>query len=423
MSSPGSHESTTPPLAGRGRSVLLIVTGGIAAYKSCLVLRGLQDAGCRVRVAMTDSATHFITPLTFQALSGQPVGTSLWGEGGEEPLDHIHWAQGVDVVLVAPATANFLAKMAHGIADDLASTLIAAADAPLIVAPAMNDRMWRNPANQENLTTLRGRGVRIIEPGRGWLACGTVAEGRLAEPDSVVDEVLSILETGPLAGRAVLVTAGPTHEPIDAVRYIGNRSSGRMGMALAAVARDLGARVTLLLGPTELAAPDGITVERFETTEELRASTLERAPSAEVVIMSAAVADFRPRSPEVGKRKKADGLPELLLEATPDILAELGARKPDGQLLVGFALEAGSDDQVEQESIRKLDAKALDLVVGNRADVEGEGFGSVTNRVFVVDREGRAQWLPATSKEELAPQIWKRALPLMGLGREADLLA
>jgi len=352
-----------------------------------------------------------------------PVGTSLWGEGGEEPLDHIHWAQEVDAVLVAPATANFLAKMAHGIADDLASTLVAATDAPLIVAPAMNDRMWLNPANQDNLSTLRERGIHLIEPGTGWLACGTVAEGRLADPDAVVEAVITRLRPGPLLGRSVLVTAGPTREPFDAVRYLGNRSSGRMGMALAAAARDLGARVTLLLGPTELAPPEGVTVQRFETAEQLCAMTLEAARGAEAVLMSAAVADFRPVAPEAGKRKKSDGVPELALQRTVDILAQLGANKPEGQLLVGFALESGSDAQVEQEAIRKLADKSLDLVVGNRADVDGEGFGGSHNRVFVLDREGGGQWLPSASKQALAARIWKRALPLMGLGREADLLA
>jgi len=424
MSDFRSKTSATPSLPGRGRRVLLIVTGGIAAYKSCLVLRGLQEAGCTVRVVMTEAATRFVAPLTFEALSGQPVGTTLWGEGGEEPLDHVRWAQNCELVLIAPATADFLTKIAAGLADDLASTLVAATKAPVMAAPAMNDQMWKNSANQENLEILRRRAVEVIEPENGWLACGSVAEGRLAQPSEIVHRALAVLENGPLSGRAVLVTAGGTREPIDAVRFLGNRSSGRMGMALARAARDLGARVTLLLGPTELPPPEGMRVEGFETAEQLHEGVRELAPGAEFIFMSAAVSDFRVVGPLEGKWKKEEGAPSIVLQPTVDILAELaelaelGENKDPGRILVGFALETGSDATVEQEAMRKLRAKKLDFVVGNRADLAGEGFSSETNRVFIASHEGTGQWLAPGTKEDLAREIVRRVAGLRKEERE-----
>ncbi len=397
---------------------MLIVTGGIAAYKSCLILRGLQEAGCSVQVAMTEAATRFVTPMTFEALSGRPVGTTLWGEGGEEPLDHVHWAQGCELILVAPATADFLAKMAAGLADDLPSTLITAAAAPILVAPAMNDQMWKNEANHENLQILRARGVEVIEPESGWLACGSVAEGRLAAPEEIVERVMARLERGPLAGRRVLVTAGGTREPLDAVRFLGNRSSGRMGMALARAAHALGARVTLLLGPTELPPPEGMRVERFESTEELATMVDGAAADSDLVIMAAAVSDFRPAGPWPEKWKKEKGVPTVELEPTVDILAELGRRKKEGQILVGFALETGDDEHLEEEARRKLHRKALDFIVGNRADVEGEGFSSETNRVFLLASTGAEEWLPPANKEDLARILLRRILTIAGIADE-----
>ncbi len=408
-SGPGTPFATTPSVSGRGRRVLLVVTGGIAAYKACAVVRRLVDAGCRVRVAMTEAATRFVTPMTFEALSGQPVGTSLWGEGGETPLDHIHWAQDCDLLLVAPATADFLAKMALGRADDLPSTLVLATDAAVMVAPAMNDRMWAHPATRAHLDLLRTRGVAVIAPGSGPLACGTVAEGRLAEPEEVAARVLERLEGGPWRGRRVLVTAGGTREAIDAVRYVGNHSSGRMGMALAEAARDLGADVTLLLGPTEASPPLRVHVERFESTSDLQSALARNAPAADVVLMAAAVSDFRPARAHAGKLKKKDGrLAALELEPTPDLLAELGAQRPAGQLLVGFALESGDDAVVEAEAHRKLQDKGLDLICGNRADVEGEGFAADTNRLYLLDRQGCGEWTPRSGKRALARRIFER---------------
>jgi phosphopantothenoylcysteine decarboxylase/phosphopantothenate--cysteine ligase len=402
--------NTTPSREGRGRRVLLLVTGGIAAYKACTVVRRLVDAGCEVRVAMTDSAQKFVGRVTFEALSGQAVGTSLWGDGGEEPLDHIQWAQGIDLLLVAPATLNFLGKMAHGLADDLPSTLVTATDAAIMVAPAMNDRMWGSEANQQNLRTLAGRGVEIIDPGSGYLACGTVAEGRLAEPEAISDRVLERIDGGPLKGKTILVTAGGTREPIDAVRWLGNHSSGRMGLAVAKAAREMGADVRLLLGPTELEPPADIQSARFTTTEELRQLLGVHAPDADAIVMSAAVSDWKPTGASDAKLKKTDGIPSLELEPTPDLIAGLAQQKPAGQFLVGFALESGDDQTVEQQARAKLEGKRLDLVCGNRADVGDEGFGSDTNRLYLYDRRGEGHWTPRLTKAELGRVILEHAL-------------
>ena len=403
----------TPTATRRGRRVLLLVTGGIAAYKACTIVRRLVDAGCEVRVAMTDAAQRFVTALTFEALSGHPVGTTLWGEGGEEPLDHIQWAQQCDLLLVAPATANFLAKMALGLADDLPSTLVTATGAPIVVAPAMNDRMWRNPPNQENLDRLRARGVEVIDPGSGYLACGTVAEGRLAEPEAVVARALARLGGGAMQGWHVLVTAGGTREPIDAVRWIGNHSTGRMGIALAEAARDQGATVTLLLGPTELAVPDRIAVHRFVGVDELQALLARHAPAARAVLMAAAVSDWRVKgSAATAKLKKSEGVPTLELEPTPDLLSGLAQARPAGQLLVGFALETGDDATVQAQSRAKLERKQLDLVCGNHADIAGEGFGGDTNRLFLYDRGGHGEWTAPGTKRALADLLCQRLVVL-----------
>lgn len=407
-----TSSSPTPPDPERGRRVLLLVTGGIAAYKSCTLLRRLSDHGVRVRVAMTPAATRFVTPMTFEALSGQAVGTTLWGEGGEHPLDHIEWAREADLVCVAPATADFLAKMAHGLADDLPSTLVSACDVPIVVAPAMNDRMWANPANQANLRTLRERGIDIIDPGSGYLACGTVAEGRLAEPEVICDHLLERLRPSKLAGRRVVITAGGSREAIDPVRFLGNRSSGRMGLALAEAARDRGARVRLILGPTDLEPPGGVEVQRFVSAADLAERVRESAGDADVLIMAAAVADFRPRESASEKIKKESGPPTLELEPTEDILAEVQRTRREGRIVVGFALETGSDRQVEEEARRKLEAKGLDLICGNRGDASGEGFESETNRLFLLDRHGQGTWTRPASKRELGRAVIDRILEL-----------
>jgi phosphopantothenoylcysteine decarboxylase/phosphopantothenate--cysteine ligase len=371
-------------------------------------VRRLVDEGLQVRVAMTEAACRFVAPMSFEALSGQAVGTSLWGEGGESPLDHIQWAREADLVVVAPATANFLAKMAAGLADDLPSTLITAADVPVLVAPAMNDRMWQNPANQANLRTLAARGIEIVEPGSGFLACGTVAEGRLAEPEEIRDRILAALSPGLLEGRHLVVTAGGTREAIDAVRFLGNRSSGRMGIALAAAAQRMGATVHLHLGPTELTPPATVELSRFESAHDLESQLERSAPQADAVIMAAAVADMRPARPAGAKIKKDELQTSLEMEATPDLLAGLAERRPQGQLLVGFALETGSDATVEAEARRKLEAKGLDLICGNRADQAGEGFETETNRIYLLDRSGAGNWAGPAEKRALATIILRR---------------
>ncbi len=405
-------QTPAPADSIRGKRVLLLVSGGIASYKSCTLVRRLMDAGCSVRVAMTDSATRFVAPMTFEALSGQAVGTSLWGTGGEDPLDHIQWAREAHAVVVAPATANFLAKMALGLADDLPSTLVTATDVPLLVAPAMNDRMWSNPPNQEHLQVLRSRGVHVVEPGTGFLACGTVAEGRMAEPEEITRAVIDQLAPGPLRGSHVLITGGGTREPIDTVRFIGNRSSGRMGIALAEAARDLGAKVTLLLGPGDLSDPMGVDVHRFETAASLGELVKHHAPSAHMIAMAAAVSDYRVVDPAKQKLKKDDGVPDIQLEASPDILAGLGAARDTGQCLIGFALQTGSDAEVETQASAKLARKHCDLVCGNRADRPGEGFEGDRNRIYLVDRSGHGEWLAPASKRQLSRHIFERAIAL-----------
>jgi phosphopantothenoylcysteine decarboxylase/phosphopantothenate--cysteine ligase len=288
----------------------------------------------------------------------------------------------------------------------------ASSNKPVVVSPAMNDQMWRNPAHQDNLALLRQRGIEIIEPGSGFLACGVISEGRLAEPEEIVAAVLQHFAPGPLTGRSVLVTAGGSREAIDAVRYIGNRSTGRMGIALAAAAKSMGARVTLLLGPTELEAPQGVDVQRFESAAQLAELCTKHAASADLVLMSAAVSDYRPSHAEAGKQKKEEGLPKIDLQVTDDILAGLGKSKPDGQRLIGFALETGCDDVVEANAAKKLAAKKLDLVCGNRADVDNEGFAGDRNRIYLLDAAGKGEWVGPMDKSLLARRILERVLEL-----------
>ena len=300
--------------------------------------------------------------------------------------------------------------MAYGFADDLPSTLVTATDAPIMVAPAMNDRMWMSDANQQNLKTLAGRGVEIVDPGSGYLACGTVAEGRLAEPEAIVDRVLERLDGGPLRGKRVLVTAGGTREPIDAVRWVGNHSSGRMGIAIAKAAHEMGAEVRLLLGPTEIDPPQAFEVDRFTSTADLRQLLNVHAPDADAVIMSAAVSDWKPARTIDAKLKKEEGVPTLELEPTEDLIAGLAQQRPAGQFIVGFALESGDDPFVEDQAKAKLERKRLDMICGNRADVAEEGFGSDTNRLYLYDRRGRGTWTPRLSKAELGRVVLEHAL-------------
>jgi phosphopantothenoylcysteine decarboxylase / phosphopantothenate---cysteine ligase len=364
--------------------IVLGVSGGIAAYKAAEILRLLQDRGVKVQVVMTRAAQEFVRPLTFAALSGEKVITEMFAREGGEPnvesaIEHIAVAEKIDALLVAPATADILAKFANGIANDFLSTLFLATTAPVIVAPAMNVNMWNNPATQANLATLRSRGVRVVEPGSGYLACGMVGPGRLAENEAVVAAVLEVLgATQDFSGETVLITAGPTREAIDPVRYISNRSSGKMGYALAEAALRRGARVLLVSGPTALKAPEGAEFVRVETAAEMRQAVLAHAADATIIVKAAAVADYRPKNPAPQKMKRHAF--QLDLEPTADIAAELGARK-DNQIVVGFAAET---ENVLENARKKLVTKTLDAIVANDVSQPGIGMDSDRNAVTII---------------------------------------
>jgi phosphopantothenoylcysteine decarboxylase / phosphopantothenate---cysteine ligase len=389
--------------------VVLGVTGCIGAYKSCEVLRELQKRDLDVHVVMTRAATRFVTPMTFEALSRHPVFTDQWALGEQSDIRHISLADAADLLLVAPATANILGKFARGIADDALSTLYTATLAPVVVAPAMNVNMFGHPAVVENLEILRGRGVGIVEPGAGYLACGWLGKGRLAEVPEIVDAALAALRRRTdLAGETVLVTAGPTVEDIDPVRFISNRSSGRMGYRLAEAARDRGARVVLVSGPTALPAPRGVDLVAVRSAEEMARAVAERVGPASIVVMAAAVADYRPAAVAATKVKKADGPASVDLVRTTDILRSLGQAKGD-RTLVGFAAET---DHVLENAGKKLAAKNLDLIVANDVSREGSGFGVETNAAVLLDRDGGRVEVPFGSKRVLADAIWDRAIAL-----------
>jgi len=386
--------------------VLLGVSGGIAAYKAALVARLLKAAGADVTVVMTEAATRFIGPDTFSALTGRPAHVSLWERPGE--VLHVRLAREADVAVVAPATANVLAKLAHGHADDLLSAALLEARCPLVIAPAMHSGMWEHPATRANAAILQDRGVRIVGPVTGPLAHGDEGIGRLAEPEDVVAAVRGALASQDLAGRRLLITSGPTHEPIDPVRYLGNRSTGKMGAALAAEALGRGAAVTVVLGPGAF-APAGVEVVPVQTAEEMRDAVLARFEDADAVVMAAAVADFRPKASADQKLKKDAGVPELILEPTPDILGELGERRTD-QVLVGFAAET---EDFEQAGRKKLESKRLDLVVVNLVGREGTGFGADTNEAMLLAVGGVDVGLRRWSKRELAAAVVDRVVALL----------
>jgi phosphopantothenoylcysteine decarboxylase / phosphopantothenate---cysteine ligase len=389
--------------------VVLGVTGGIGAYKACEVARELMRRGCRVKTIMTAAAQRFVTPLTFRTLTGEPVGVTLWDEP-EARVYHISLAEEADVFAIAPCTANVIAKLAHGRADDLLTTTALATEAPLVIAPAMNTRMWRKEVTQASAEALRARGAVFVEPGTGDLACGDVGEGRLAAVPEIVDAVMAAVNrTFSLAGVRVLVTAGPTREPIDAVRFIGNRSSGRQGYAIAEEAARRGALVTLVSGPTSLPDPFRVSTVRVETALQMRDAVEGAYGEADVVIAAAAVSDFRPLAPAHGKLKKTSAPDSIALERTPDILAGLGEHKGD-RLLVGFAAET---DNVVERAREKLAQKHLDLVVANDVSQPDAGFESTTNRVILVSADGE-QALPLMDKRAVAAAILDRATELMG---------
>ena len=390
------------------KTVLLCVTGCIAAYKSCEVLRLLQKAGCRVKVLMTEHATQFIGPTTFRGLTHEKVAIGLFDDP-EDPIHHISLAQEADAVLVAPATANIIAKMTHGIADDLMSTTLLATKAPVLIAPAMNSGMWSAAATQENIQVLKGRGVHFIQPDSGYLACGDVGSGRLASPEIIVDATLSLLQsTSDLVGEHVLITAGPTHEPIDPVRYIANRSSGKMGLELAKAARDRGANVTLVAGPIDLPIPAGIESIHVQTASQMRDAAVKAFEHSTIAILAAAVADYTPAAPADHKLKKAvDPIDSIPLVQTQDILAELSSNKRD-RIVVGFAAETNN---VLEYAEAKLKRKGCDALVANDVSLTDAGFGSSNNRAWWVT-SCKTDDLGLLEKNALADEILSRTLLL-----------
>ena len=382
--------------------VVLGVTGCIGAYKACEVLRELQRREADVRVVMTAAATRFVTPMTFEALSRHPVFHDQWALGVNGDIRHIALADEAELLLVAPATANILGKFARGIADDALSTLYLATRAPVMVAPAMNVNMFEHPAVSENLAILRARGVSVVEPGSGYLACGWLGKGRLAEVGEIVDAAMAALaRRHDLEGETVLVTAGPTVEDVDPVRFLSNRSSGKMGYRIAEAARDRGAKVILVSGPTSLPAPHGLEICAVRSAEEMQRAVAGRVGPATVVIAAAAVADYRPASASPSKQKKTDGPLTLDLVRTPDILKGLGEAKGD-RVLVGFAAET---ENLVAHAAEKLQAKNLDLVVANDVAVPGAGFESDDNAVVLLRKDGTRVDVPLASKREVAERI------------------
>lgn len=391
--------------------VVLGVTGCIGAYKACEVLRELQKRSVDVRVVMTENATRFVSPMTMEALSRHPVFLDQYALGPESDIQHISLADEADLLLVAPATANILGKFAHGIADDALSTLYTATTAPVLVAPAMNVHMFQHPAVAQNMDVLRRRGVGFVEPGTGYLACGWLGKGRLAEVGEIVAATMAALARGKqMAGDTVLVTAGPTVEDIDPVRFLSNRSSGRMGYHLAESARDRGARVVLVSGPTQLPPPRDVEVVAVRSAQEMADAVAARAIGATVVAMAAAVADYRPRRRADQKIKKSGGDLSLDLVPTPDILAGLGAAKGK-RFVVGFAAET---ERVLENARKKRGAKAMDLIVANDVGRAGVGFDVETNAAVLIDAAGGEVEVPVVGKRELAERIWDRVAEIRG---------
>lgn len=409
------------------KRVALAVTGGIAAYKAAEVLRGLQRAGCRVRVAMTEHATRLVAPLTFRALSGEHVVVDDYAPDNPDPIAHITFAQTVDLFVVAPATADIIAKFANGVADDFVSTTYLACAAPVLVAPAMNTTMWEHPATRRNLAQLRADGVHVIEPDAGEMACGTIGPGRLSAPERIVAAALEILRGGgtqtshDLAGERVLITAGATREEIDPVRFISNRSSGRMGFALAEAARARGAEVTIIAGVMSAPKPAGVRIIEAISAEAMMIAATKEFQSATVFIAAAAVADYRPAARAVQKIKKSDDAITLELLRTPDILASLAATRQPGQLVIGFAAES---ENVIDHARGKLRDKRLDAIVANDITRDGAGFDVETNAVTIISSD-RADvvGLPLLSKLEVAHKILDEVVRLRGKGVEKSARA
>jgi len=390
------------------KHIVLCVCGGIAAYKSVELLRLMIKQKANVRVIMTRHATDFVQPLTFAALSGQPVCTNLFEHNSDASIRHIEWAQKADAVVVAPATANFIGKLANGIADDAAGTFMLAVTSPVIICPAMNTHMYENMAVQRNIDTLENQGYVILEPTAGELACGTTGPGRLPEPKNILDRIISILTPKNLKGKHILVTAGPTREPIDPVRFISNPSSGRMGFAVAKAAEHRGANVTLIAGPTSLPAPAYVNTIRIQTADDMACAVFEHMEHADIIIKTAAVSDYTPVAPATQKIKKTENSMTLSLQKTKDILKEIGKRKKD-QILVGFAAET---QMLEKNAKQKLHSKNLDIIAGNIIGAPSSGFETQTNQVTLFYKDGSKEALGVMDKEEVAHIILDRVLTL-----------
>jgi len=404
-----SNSSGTQENAAIKKTVLVGVTGGIAAYKSCVLVRDLQKQGFRVKVAMTEHATNFVDPLTFRSLTHEQVAVGLFDDP-EDPIHHISLADEADLFCVAPCTANFLAKLAYGIADDLLSTTALAMTCPIVIAPAMNIHMYENPATQHNMQVVSSRGIHIVEAGSGYLACGYTGKGRMAEPEEITSAIVSILNTPQdYQGKRVLITAGPTHEPIDPVRFISNRSSGKMGFALARCAHARGAEVTLVTGPSQLSDPAGVHVIRVETAEQMFDACDQNFEACDFAIFAAAVSDMRPARIHDHKMKKnnpEDDLSEIHLVENPDILKTL-ALKCTHQKTIGFAAET---NDILENARRKLDSKHADMIVANQVS-ETKTFGANNDEAWLITHNGETH-IPETSKDNLSNKILDAALKL-----------
>ena len=390
------------------KTIILGITGGIAAYKAADIASKLTQDGARVEAVMTESATRFIAPLTLRNITGRPVATDMFDLDSEFSIEHVALAEAADVVVIAPATANTIAKLAAGIADDMLTCTVLATEAQVIVAPSMNDNMLQNPITQENLARLKNRGFTIIDPAYGRLASGKIGPGRLADTDTIIGTIMQVLgKGGDLAGKRIVVTAGGTREPIDPVRQIGNRSSGKMGYAMAKVARDRGATVSLVAAPTSLPDPAGVEVVHVETAAQMRGAVTKAVAKADVLIMAAAVADYQPKSVAKAKIKKKTANMTLGLIRTSDILAEAKGKF----IKVGFAAES---ENLVANARQKLEKKQLDLIVANDIAYPGSAFGSDTNEVTLIGKDGKAESLPLLTKREVADRVLDRVVGMMG---------
>jgi phosphopantothenoylcysteine decarboxylase/phosphopantothenate--cysteine ligase len=387
------------------KKVIVGVTGGIAAYKAAELVRLLVKAGAETRVAMTSSATRFVTPLTFEALSENKVVWDMW-DARTAAMDHIQWGQEANLIIIAPATANFIGKLAHGIGDDFLSTMVIAATAKILVCPSMNSQMYRNPVVQDNLKLLKERGYAVMEPAEGELACRTEGPGRLPEPEEILEEAVALVTEKDLSGLRILVTAGATIEPIDPVRYMTNRSTGKMGYALGRAAMMRGGEVTLVSGPTNLKPPRGVSFVPVKTAEEMKEAVIERFQQCDVIIKAGAVLDYRPAARALHKIKKIEETQSMELVRNPDILSELGGMKGKTRcLLVGFAAET---QDLIANATEKLKKKNLDLIIANDVSRKDAGFEADTNAVKVIYRDGRIEELPLMTKAEASERILDR---------------